>query len=68
MDGYGKFAYATEEEIQLMMGYLKTNFPIITYLNYVINQKGNDTFHDLEVSCFHGKPFIEEVMEDLTFG
>lgn len=62
-----QFAYATEEEIQLIMNYLKTNFPIITSLNYVINQKGNDTFHDLEVNCFHGKPFIEEVMEDLTF-
>jgi 23S rRNA (uracil1939-C5)-methyltransferase len=62
-----QFAYATEDEIQLMMNYLKENFPVITSLNYVINQKGNDTFHDLEVICFHGKAYIEEVMEDLTF-
>ena len=62
-----QFAYATDDEIQLMMNYLKENFPVITSLNYVINQKGNDTFHDLEVICFHGKAYIEEVMEDLTF-
>ena len=62
-----QFAYATEEEIQLVMNYLKSSFPMITSLNYVINQKGNDTFHDLEVICFAGKPFMLEVMEDLKF-
>lgn len=62
-----QFAYATEEEIALIMKYLKDHFPMITSLNYVVNQKGNDTFHDLEVICFHGKPFIEEQMEDLRF-
>lgn len=40
---------------------------MITSLNYVINQKGNDTFHDLEVICYHGKAYIEEKMEDLVF-
>ncbi len=62
-----QFAYATEDEILLVMNYLKETFPMITSLNYVINQKGNDTFHDLEVVCFHGKPFMLEVMEDLKF-
>jgi len=62
-----QFAYATEEEISLVMNYLKSKFPMITSLNYVVNQKGNDTFHDLDVICFHGKPFIEEQMEDLRF-
>ncbi|RXK52367.1 23S rRNA (uracil(1939)-C(5))-methyltransferase RlmD [Aquirufa rosea] len=62
-----QFAYATEEEIDLIMNYLKSNFPMISSLNYVVNQKGNDTFHDLGVICFHGKPFIEEKMEDLRF-
>lgn len=62
-----QFAYATEDEIHLVMNYLKSTFPLITSLNYVINQKGNDTFHDLEVVCYDGKPFMLEVMEDLKF-
>ena len=62
-----QFAYATEDEIQLMMNFLKSTFPMITSLNYVINQKGNDTFHDLDVVCFAGKPFMLEHMEDLKF-
>lgn len=62
-----QFAYASEDEIHLVMNYLKSTFPMITSLNYVINQKGNDTFHDLEVVCFDGKPFMLEVMEDLKF-
>jgi len=62
-----QFAYAEPQEIEAVMAFLQAEFPIITSLNYVINQKGNDTFHDLEVFCFHGKPFIEEKMEDLVF-
>ena len=34
----------------------------IASLNYVVNNKGNETFHDLEVVNFAGKPYIEEVM------
>jgi 23S rRNA (uracil1939-C5)-methyltransferase len=33
----------------------------------VINSKGNDTFHDLEVHLFAGKPYITETMENLQF-
>jgi 23S rRNA (uracil1939-C5)-methyltransferase len=62
-----QFAYASETEIHAVMNYLKDSFPMITSLNYVVNQKGNDTFHDLEVVCFHGKPYMLEVMEDLKF-
>ena len=62
-----QFAYANEQEIESVMAFLKAEFPMITSLNYVINQKGNDTFHDLEVICYHGKAYIEEKMEDLVF-
>lgn len=62
-----QFAFATEEEIHKVMHYVKDNFPQITSLNYVINQKGNDTLHDLEVINFYGRAFIYEKMEDLTF-
>ena len=58
-----QFAYATEDEIKLIMEYLKSTFPMITSLNYVVNQKGNDTFHDLEVICYYGKTFMVETME-----
>jgi len=34
----------------------------ITSVNYVINNKKNDTFNDLEVINFAGKSYIEEVM------
>ena len=62
-----QFAFATEEEIKKIMQFIQHKFPEITSLNYVVNQKGNDTFHDLEVVNFHGKPFIVEQMEDLHF-
>ena len=61
-----QFAYATEEEINLVMEFLKSTFPMITSLNYVVNQKGNDTFHDLEVICYYGKTFMVETMEDIS--
>lgn len=39
-----------------------TSFPEVTSANYVINNKGNDTFHDLDVICVEGKSYIEEQM------
>ncbi len=50
-----------------VMNFLKTRFPEITSLHSVLNQKGNDTFHDLEVVCWAGTPYIEEEMEGLLF-
>ncbi len=49
------------------MEFLKEKFPEITSLNYTINQKMNDTYGDLEVVNFSGKPYIEEEMEGLRF-
>lgn len=50
-----------------LLEHLKNSFPEISSLQYVINPKGNETFHDLEVVCYHGKPYIDEQMEGLTF-
>lgn len=47
--------------------HLTEEFPEITSLNIVVNNKGNETFHDLEVKNVHGKAFITETMEDLQF-
>lgn len=56
-----------ETAIAGVMDFLKIRFPEITSLHYVLNQKGNDTFHDLEVHNWAGAPFIEEEMEGLRF-
>lgn len=50
-----------------LLEYLKNQFPEITSLLYVINQKGNDTIYDQEVVCYHGEDFILEEMEGLKF-
>lgn len=55
------------EWLNQILEYLKTNFPQITSLQYVLNSKGNETFHDLNVVCYHGEPFITEKMENLQF-
>ena len=55
------------EEITALLEFLKAKFPEISSLNYVINGKGNETFHDLEVICYHGAPYIHESMEGLRF-
>jgi len=49
------------EIIESMLTALNQIFAV-TSLNYVINNKKNDTFNDLEVVNFAGLPFIEETM------
>ena len=62
-----QFGENDPESISLVMEFLKDRFPAITSLLYVINTKGNETFHDLELVTFAGLPFIEEEMEGLKF-
>ncbi len=50
-----------------IMEFIKNAFPQITSLNYIINQKLNETYYDQDVICYYGKPYIEEEMEGLTF-
>jgi 23S rRNA (uracil1939-C5)-methyltransferase len=59
--------YADLPALTGLLEHLKNHFPEITSLQYVINGKGNETFHDLEVVCYHGKPYIDEEMEGLIF-
>lgn len=56
-----------EEQIQTLLSALHDNFPQITSLLYIINQKANDTIGDQEVLTFFGKDFIIEEMENLQF-
>jgi 23S rRNA (uracil1939-C5)-methyltransferase len=46
---------------------VKNQFPEITSLLYVINQKGNDTIHDQKILQYYGRDYIFEEMEGLKF-
>jgi len=59
--------YHQHEAIEPLLDALYAEFPGITSLNYVLNDKGNETFHDLEVINYRGQPFIEEEIEGLRF-
>ena len=56
-----------QKQFMGLMQYLSDEFPEITSLLYVINNKCNDTFGDLDVHVFRGEEFIYETMENLKF-
>ena len=60
------FKEDTENRIALLE-HLKTTFPEITSLQYIINSKANDTIYDQDVICYHGRDHIFEEMEGLRF-
>lgn len=56
-----------EERAMALMQFIADKFPQITSLLYVDNQKGNDTFGDLDLTVYKGNDHIFELMEDLKF-
>ncbi len=46
------FAYAAEEEVNKLMEFINKEFPGITSLLYIINQKKNDTIFDQDVIAY----------------
>jgi 23S rRNA (uracil1939-C5)-methyltransferase len=52
---------------ELLLDYLAETFPEITSLQYVINEKANDTIYDQDVICYNGEDHIFEDMEGLKF-
>ncbi len=52
---------------ELLLDFIADTFPGITSLQYVINNKGNDTIYDQEVICYKGRDHIFEQMEGLRF-
>ena len=52
---------------EALLKFLNDKFPEITSLQYVINQKGNDTITDQEIHVFKGRDHIIEEMEGLRF-
>ena len=61
------FGEHDEEKTGDIMEFIKTNFPQITSLYYVINEKKNDTIGDLDIQLFCGKEYILEKFENCTF-
>lgn len=56
-----------EMRAMALMNHVAEQFPEITALLYVDNQKGNDTFNDLDLTVYKGNDHIFELMEDLKF-
>lgn len=61
------FAYATEDEIKNVMGFVDKEFPQITSLLYIINEKKNDTIFDQDVLVWRGPEYIHEEMNGIRF-
>lgn len=52
---------------ELLLNHVAETFPNITSLQFVVNQKQNDTIYDQEIICFSGRDHIFEEMEGLQF-
>jgi len=55
------------QAIESLLEHLKQNFPQITALQYIVNNKDNDSFYDQDVVLYHGRDYIEEKWEGLTY-
>ncbi|MBQ2808407.1 MAG: 23S rRNA (uracil(1939)-C(5))-methyltransferase RlmD [Bacteroidaceae bacterium] len=53
--------------LEKVLQYVASEFPEVTSLLYVVNNKCNDTFGDLEVVTYKGTDVIYEEMEGLRF-
>lgn len=54
---------SNQQEIIKGLMELIASFQEVTSVNYVINNKGNDTYNDLDVICASGDSYIEEQMQ-----
>jgi 23S rRNA (uracil1939-C5)-methyltransferase len=56
-----------KKAIDGLLGHVSGQFPEITSLMYVINEKGNDTISDLTVHLYKGRDYINEIIDGLKF-
>ncbi|GGH08038.1 23S rRNA (uracil(1939)-C(5))-methyltransferase RlmD [Sphingobacterium alkalisoli] len=61
------FAYPEEGHVEQLMSFVYNQFPAITSLLYIVNQKRNDTIFDQDIQIYKGRDFIYEEMEGLKF-
>lgn len=59
--------YDRVEVIEGLLSAVQEQFPEITSLQFVVNPKPNDSIHDLDVTCYLGKPYITESLGDKQF-
>lgn len=62
-----QFFKEDQQKRTLLLDFIGERFPEITSLQYVVNEKANDTIYDQEVICYKGKDHIFEEMEGLKF-
>ncbi|MHA7877354.1 MAG: 23S rRNA (uracil(1939)-C(5))-methyltransferase RlmD [Bacteroidota bacterium] len=62
-----QFGQAAPDMIKHVMHHLKTQFPQLTSLQYVVNEKKNETFYDLPVHLYHGRSHVIEQIDGLKF-
>jgi len=55
------------ESLKGIMAHIDENFPQITSLMYVINQKMNTIITDLKIELYSGNPYLMEEMEGVKF-
>jgi 23S rRNA (uracil1939-C5)-methyltransferase len=61
------FYYEEKELRNQLLKFLVDEFPEITSLVYIVNEKANDSITDQQVLLFHGRDYILEQMESLQF-
>jgi len=52
---------------ELLLDHMYAKFPQITSLQYVVNNKANDTLYDQDIKLYKGRDYILEEMEGLKF-
>ncbi|MEI8202854.1 MAG: 23S rRNA (uracil(1939)-C(5))-methyltransferase RlmD [Bacteroidota bacterium] len=61
------FAQNRKEETETFLNLLRDQFPEITSLWWVVNEKLNDTISDLQIDLFHGKAFLTEYLGESEY-
>jgi 23S rRNA (uracil1939-C5)-methyltransferase len=61
------FAHGKQEDMLAVMQYLDETFPFITCLQYTVNIKRNDAWHDVEIIHYAGKDHITEQIGMVRF-
>jgi 23S rRNA (uracil1939-C5)-methyltransferase len=62
-----QFFKEDKDNRELLLNFISETFSQITSLQYIINEKANDTIYDQEVICYKGGDHIFEEMEGLKF-
>jgi len=61
------FAIHDPDNIAELMDFIADRYPIVTSLVYVVNEKRNDSYSDLEFQIYKGNSFMMEEMDGLVF-